>query len=118
MAASRRLVTALLRDRRGNALVVMIAALPLVIAAAGFGIDTITLELARRQLQREADSAALAGAYALYQGKSASSAASRAVALNNLVALSATPTVVQESYSNAGGQTFSPTVHVTLTMNQ
>jgi len=52
------------RDRRGNALVIAGAALPLVIGSAGLATDTIQWSLWKRQLQRAADSAALAGAYA------------------------------------------------------
>src|ERR1044072_7367720 len=52
------------RDARGNAIVVAAATLPLIIGAAAIGVDTIQVSVARRQLQRSADSAALAGAYA------------------------------------------------------
>jgi hypothetical protein len=52
------------RDRRGNALVIAGAALPLVVGSAGLATDTIQWSLWKRQLQRAADSAALAGAYA------------------------------------------------------
>src|SRR4051812_19669876 len=52
------------RDRRGNALVIAGAALPLVIGSAGLASDTIQWTLWKRQLQRAADSAALAGVYA------------------------------------------------------
>jgi len=53
----------LMRDRRGNALVIAGAALPLVIGSAGLASDTIQWTLWKRQLQRGADSAALAGVY-------------------------------------------------------
>ena len=52
------------RDRRGNALVIAAAALPLVLGSAGLASDTIQWALWKRQLQRAADSAALAGVYA------------------------------------------------------
>jgi Flp pilus assembly protein TadG len=52
------------RDRRGNALVIAGAALPLVIGSAGLASDTIQWAMWKRELQRMADSAALAGAYA------------------------------------------------------
>jgi len=52
------------RDRRGNALVIAGAALPLVVGSAGLATDTIEWSLWKRQLQRAADSAALAGARA------------------------------------------------------
>lgn len=53
----------LLRDNRGNALVIAAAALPMIIGAAGLAVDTIQWTLWKRQLQRAADSAALAGVY-------------------------------------------------------
>ena len=51
------------RDRRGNALVVAGAALPLLVGAAGMATDTIQWTLWKRELQRAADSAAIAGVY-------------------------------------------------------
>lgn len=53
----------LLKDRRGNALAIACAAMPLVIGCAGLATDTIEWTLWKRQLQRAADSAALAGVY-------------------------------------------------------
>lgn len=50
-------------DRRGNALLIFAGALPLVIGSAGLASDTIQWALWKRQLQRAADSAALAGVY-------------------------------------------------------
>lgn len=55
-------------DRRGNALVIAGAALPLVIGSAGLATDTIEWSLWKRQMQRAVDSAALAGAYAEASG--------------------------------------------------
>lgn len=51
------------RDKRGNALIIMAGALPLVIGSAGLASDTIQWTLWKRQLQRAADSAALAAVY-------------------------------------------------------
>src|SRR3954447_24743296 len=53
----------LAKDRRGNALAIACACMPLVIGAAGLATDTIEWTLWKRQLQRAADSAAFAGAY-------------------------------------------------------
>lgn len=58
-----KLLKKLWRDRRGNALVIAGAALPLIIGSAGLASDTIQWALMKRQLQRTADSAALAGVY-------------------------------------------------------
>lgn len=53
----------LIKDRRGNALAIACAAMPLVVGAAGLATDTIQWTLWKRQLQRAADSAAIAGVY-------------------------------------------------------
>ncbi len=50
-------------DKRGNVLAVVGAALPLLVGAAGLATDTIEWVLWKRQLQRAADSASLAGVY-------------------------------------------------------
>ena len=83
----------LMRDERGNAIIVCVATLPLVIASAAIGVDTIQVSLARRQLQRAADSAAIAGAYARYQNQNVSTAVSHDLALNNDVTLDGSPVV-------------------------
>jgi len=62
------------RNKRGNALVIAGAALPLVIGSAGLASDTIQWVLWKRQLQRAADSAAIAGVYAKVQGQDVTSA--------------------------------------------
>lgn len=54
-------------DRRGNALIIAGAALPLVVGSAGLATDTIQWTMWKRQLQRAADSAALAAVYARAQ---------------------------------------------------
>src|SRR5436189_6178692 len=64
------------RNKRGNALVMAGAALPLIIGSAGLASDTIQWVLWKRQLQRAADSAAIAGVYAKVEGQSVSSAVS------------------------------------------
>jgi Flp pilus assembly protein TadG len=58
------------RDRRGNALIIAGAALPLIVGSAGLASDTIQWALWKRQLQRLADSGAMAGAYARVRGNS------------------------------------------------
>ncbi|HEV2865941.1 MAG TPA: pilus assembly protein TadG-related protein [Allosphingosinicella sp.] len=83
----------LARNESGNALVVCAATLPLVIGAAAIGVDTIQVSLARRQLQRAADSAAIAGAYAVLQSQSAATSVTHDLALNNDVTLSGSPVI-------------------------
>jgi Flp pilus assembly protein TadG len=53
----------LCKDRRGNVLAIVAACLPLVVGASGLAVDTIQWTLWKRQLQRAADSAAIAGVY-------------------------------------------------------
>lgn len=50
-------------DKRGNILVIAGAALPMLVGSAGLATDTIQWTLWKRQLQRAADSAAIAGVY-------------------------------------------------------
>ncbi len=50
-------------DDRGNALIIAGAALPLLVGSAGLATDTIHWTLWKRELQRAADSAAIAGVY-------------------------------------------------------
>ena len=54
-------VTKLWHDKRGNTIIIAAAALPLLIGSAGLATDTIQWALWKRQLQRAADSAAIAG---------------------------------------------------------
>ena len=73
----------LMRDPRGNAILIAGAAMPVVIGAAGLATDTTQWVLWKRQLQRAADSAALAGAYAKSQSDSASTAVATDLVNNN-----------------------------------
>ena len=50
-------------SERGNVLIIVAAAMPLLIGSAGLATDTIQWTLWKRQLQRAADSAAMAGVY-------------------------------------------------------
>ena len=59
------------QDQRGNILVVGVATMPILIGSAGLAVDTIQLTLWKQQLQRTADSGAIAGAYAYGQGAEA-----------------------------------------------
>jgi len=51
------------KNRKGNILVIAGAALPIVVGSAGMATDTIQWVLWKRQLQRAADSAAIAAVY-------------------------------------------------------
>ena len=65
----RKLFKKLWSNDRGNALIIAGAALPLLVGAAGLATDTIQWTLWKRQLQRAADSAALAGVESLVNAK-------------------------------------------------
>ena len=71
------------RDRRGNALMIAGAALPLLVGSVGLATDTIQWALWKRQLQRAADSAAFAGAYAKFQAGAPGTAVTRDLTHNN-----------------------------------
>ena len=83
----------LLRDRRGNALAIGAATLPFVIGGAGLAVDAVHISLSKRQLQRAADSAAIAGGRALVQSADRDSAVSYDLSINNDITLTGTPVV-------------------------
>ena len=64
------------RSERGNIIVLGAATMPLVMGGAAMALDTVQIELWKRQMQRSADSSAIAGAYALAQGAAANQAVS------------------------------------------
>lgn len=74
-------------------MILVAATAPLLIGASALGLDSIQLTLAKRQLQRAADSAALAGAYTVAQGKTPQSSVARDLQLNNSQVLKGAPTV-------------------------
>jgi len=76
------------RENKGNVLAIAAASLPLLVGAAGLAVDTTQWTYWRRQLQREADSAALAGAFARAQNASGVTAASNDLARTNRLTLS------------------------------
>ncbi len=85
-------IRSLWRCKSGNVLAIVAASLPVVISAAGLATDTIQWVLWKRQLQRAADSAALAGVYAKVNGASYQDAVTRDLVDNKHVAVSATVT--------------------------
>lgn len=74
-------------DERGNMLVIAGVAMPMLMGAAGLATDTIQWALWKRELQRAADSAAIAGVYDRYKadGDTANTenAVNRDLELNN-----------------------------------
>jgi Flp pilus assembly protein TadG len=98
------------RDRRGNVLVIAAAALPMIIGCAGLATDTIQWTLWKRQLQRAADSAAIAGVYdreyASGSTTNTSTAVSRDLAANNHVWMGLMSGYPQLTYpSDSGAET-------------
>ena len=111
---------ALWSDTKGNALILTAMALPVMIGAAGLGVHTMQLAHVKRELQREADSAAMAGAYSLYQsqGNSAATAqANKALTQNDLVP-GATPTITPGAYTTSSGTTYTSAMYVRLVSTQ
>ncbi|GAA4026735.1 pilus assembly protein [Sphingomonas rosea] len=74
-----RLLKKLRRNERGNVLIVVAAAIPLLVGSAGLAVDTIQWALWKRQLQRAADSAAMAGVYTRIAANGDASGVSAAV---------------------------------------
>jgi Flp pilus assembly protein TadG len=94
-------------DKRGNALIIAGASLPLIMGAAGLASDTIQWALWKRELQRAADSAAIAGVYAEVQSNSYSDAVTTDLARNNDVA-DITINKIVENSPTSGGYTSDP----------
>ena len=118
-------VKRLWRDKRGHALVIAAAALPLLIGSAGLASDTIQWSLWKRQLQRTADSGALAGVYGKLASQTVTTGAcsgsapiARALTVNDVNArLRATPTCAVQAPPTSGAWTAASfsAVKVTLT---
>ena len=70
----------LFRNERGNTLIIAGAGLPILMGFAGLANDTIQWSLWKRQLQRQADSAAIAGTYARFAGHDLNLAVTRDLA--------------------------------------
>jgi Flp pilus assembly protein TadG len=107
-------------DARGNALMLTALALPVMIGAAGLGVHTMQLAHVKRELQREADSAAMAGAYSLYQsqGNSAATAQANKALTQNALVPDATATITPGSYTTSGGTTYTSAMYVRLVSTQ
>ena len=105
------------RDRTGNVLVMAAAGLPLIIGAAGLAVDTVHWTYWKRQLQREADSAALAGAFAKAQSGNAITAATNDITRTTDVTLSA-PATIQNAPTTGAYAGNSQAVRVSLSTRQ
>lgn len=98
----------LISSERGNVFVVAAAVMPLLIGSAAFAVDTIQLSVWKRQLQRAADSGAIAGAYALSLSDDTHDAVHRDLDKN------AFPTLSQEEDIEIG---FEPGIGRTVRVN-
>jgi hypothetical protein len=105
----------LLGNERGNVLVIGAATMPLLIGSAALAVDTIQMGLWKRQLQRAADSAALAGAYAVVQESDPSLAVTRDLQINNDVPLAGTPLVTRPTSGTYAGNPSAVQVQLTST---
>ncbi|WP_461159495.1 pilus assembly protein TadG-related protein [Sphingobium sp. TomMM35A] len=94
-------------------------ALPVMIGAAGLGVHTMQLAHVKRELQREADSAAMAGAYSLYQdqGNSAATAQANKALTQNALVPGATSTITPGAYTS-GSITYTSAMYVRLVSTQ
>lgn len=106
------------RDRRGNALVIAGAALPLVLGSAGLASDTIEWALWKRQLQRAADSGAIAGVYAIVEdvgGRSnVSTAVDRDLSYNSHIAYTTTKVVGQPASGSYASDPYAVQVQLSV----
>ena len=105
----RNLLTKIWHDKRGNSLILAAAALPLLIGSAGLATDTIQWALWKRQLQRAADSAAIAGVYDRVAAKATTGTAAavdKDLTLNNSLDSTKYPLVTKQVTfpANAGTQ--------------
>ena len=74
----------LIRNESGNTLAIGAAAMPIIIGGAGLAVDTVQISLAKRELQRAADSAAMAGAWAINQNPTSTGTARATFAQNGV----------------------------------
>ncbi|HEU0098301.1 MAG TPA: Tad domain-containing protein [Allosphingosinicella sp.] len=100
----------LVSSERGNVFVVGAAVMPLLLGSAAFAVDTIQLSVWKRQLQRAADSSAIAGAYAVSLGDETHDAVHRDLDKNAFPLLSQ-----EEDIFEGPSLGFEQTVKVTLT---
>lgn len=109
------LIRRLRRDRRGNTIVIFAAGLPMVIGAAGLATDTIQWVTWKRQLQRAADSAAMAGVYARVQGAStADTAVAADLVQNNKTGIALLSGYPQIAYPTSSSYTHGVRVQLAL----
>jgi Flp pilus assembly protein TadG len=110
------------KDKRGNAILIAGAALPMLAGAAGLATDTVQWVLWKRELQRAADSAALAGVFAKAENlETVSSAVTADLGKNNnhtgVTLSSGYPQITYPADSNTPAR-YSNAVKVTLAIQK
>jgi hypothetical protein len=106
------LIRKLRRDERGNIVMIVAAAFPLLIGAAGLAVDGTQWMMQKRQIQQATDGAAIAGVYGLIQNQGMQEAVSDSLAHGGVVPANAS---IQTEQSPPGYEKdpFAVAVHVT-----
>lgn len=91
----------LIQDSRGNMLAVAAGLMPLIVASGAIAVDASHWVLQKRELQRAADSAALAGAFAKFQSQDVGSAVTETIAQYPHLTLTGSPGVENGPTSGA-----------------
>ena len=113
----------LMKDRRGNTIVIVAAVMPLIVGASGLASDTIQWTLWKRQLQRAADSAAISGAYTRFNASGSTTDVASSVShdltlnMHNWMGLkSGFPVVQYDANCTVAGSTANITNRVCVTV--
>jgi Flp pilus assembly protein TadG len=101
MTELQKLLGRLKSDASGNALLLGAVTLPMLFGAAGLGLDTVQWTLTQRQMQRAADSAAIAGAFARTQNGDVVSQANLSLSRDRMVGLQSAPIIENAPTSGA-----------------
>jgi Flp pilus assembly protein TadG len=101
MKKLQKLLGRLKTDASGNALLLGAVSLPMLFGAAGLGLDTVQWTLTQRQMQRAADSAAIAGAFARTQNANVASQANLSLSRDQMVGLQSAPIIENAPTSGA-----------------
>jgi len=89
----RKILPKLLQDKRGAMSVIIASTLPVFLGGVALAVDVAQWTLAKRMLQRQADSGALAGVYGLSQGADHQASVTRDLALNTSFPLDGPPII-------------------------
>ncbi len=91
----------LLGDRKGAVALTVAAATPILIGGIGLSVDTIQWTVTKREMQRQADSGAIAGAYGLTQGGNVTSVVTGDLSRNARVNMTEAPIIENAPTSGA-----------------